>query len=392
MHLSESTTLMKIIADENIVGVERFFAQQGELFCCPGRKISAETVKDADALLVRSVTPVDEALLKNSSIRFVGSASSGVDHVDSDYLRHRKITFHDARGCNANSVVEYVFAALAVLHKCQNINWRDKSVGIIGAGNIGGLLARKLQRLNVDYKVYDPFLNENCEFASKLCCFDEILQQDIISIHTPLTQHGQFPSCHMFNDTVIASLPAGTVIINTARGRVIDNKALLNRLQHGSELITVLDVWENEPAVELDLLKLVTIGTPHIAGYSDDGKRKGTAILYEKFCIFFGLEANIDPDFHDARYGLNNVIQSDTEKQAFLEESILTAYNILADHERMQKLHKDSDPVAQFDQLRKQYPLRREFHHYCAKLDSSDNLLQNELSILGFQVDKEHLD
>ncbi len=239
---------MKLVADENIPLVNEFFGHLGEIKRLPGRTLTAADVRDADALIVRSVTRVDRQLLEGSQVKFVGTCTIGVDHLDQAYLAERDIAWSSAPGCNANSVVEYVYAALAHL----DINWLHGRFGIIGCGNVGGLLYRRLKAQGVDVCCYDPHLSpaQNPDLVS----LDEVLACDLISMHTPLVNGGDHPSFHLLGAAQLAQLKPGAVLINAGRGAVIDNQALLSVLRARPDLRLVLDVWEPEPAISLDLL------------------------------------------------------------------------------------------------------------------------------------------
>lgn len=330
---------MKIVADENIAFAREFFSQAGELRLMPGRNITAADVRDADILLVRSVTDVNAALLQGSAVKFVGSCTIGTDHVDTAWLAQHKICFAYAPGCNANAVVEYVLSALLALE----IDLSRKKIGIVGCGNVGGRLLRCLQNAGADAFGYDPFLHNS---DLPLAIFSEILQCDVICLHTPLTKSGAFPTFHLFNADVINALKPGTLLLNAGRGAVIDNRALLQRLQTKEDLLTVLDVWENEPSIDPALLAAVTIGTPHIAGYSAEGKLRGTEMIYSALCSF--LQCTIPPPS----------ITLDGE---------ITPYDLLADDAAL-RMRFPVDGAQAFDRLRKLYVARREggFPHLLA--------------------------
>lgn len=354
--------MMNIIADENIARVE-VFKTLGDLKLLPGREINQETIKNADALLIRSVTKVNDDLLKNSTLKFVASATSGFDHVDKACLKRRNISFHYAPACNARSVVEYVFSALAYLSKKHNFDWRKRTFGIIGAGNIGGLLAKYLRAMDINYLIFDPFLNSDSEHGKSLTSFDKVLQQDILSIHTPLTFNTEFPSYHLFDKKCISALAPGKILINAARGSVIDNLALKERLEADKDMLCVLDAWEGEPEIDQNLLRRVELGTPHIAGYSIDGKLKGTEMIYQALCQFFSIEQpennvlfNVDGSKRrDAKIAnkLTDISQ--------LNNSLLSAYKIKQDHDAMLSLLNSQQPALEFDLLRKHYPVRVEY-------------------------------
>ncbi|MFD2312088.1 4-phosphoerythronate dehydrogenase, partial [Microbulbifer halophilus] len=268
-------TGLTIVADENIPALEDYFGDLleggGRLERVNGRTLGRDQLARADILLVRSVTPVNEDLLADTPVRFVGSCTIGTDHLDTAWLDRQGIAWSAAPGCNANSVVEYVFCALAALA----IDWRGRSFGIVGCGNVGGLLQRRLRELEIPCAVYDPWLPDNPDAAD----LQTVLQQDVICLHAPLVKDGPHPSLHMVGAEQLAHIKDGAVLISAGRGAVVDNAALLELLQKRKRFSTVLDVWENEPAIDTRLLELVDIGTPHIAGYSMDGKLAGTRMI-----------------------------------------------------------------------------------------------------------------
>lgn len=374
---------MNIVADENIPFVEEFFGHLGEITRLPGRQMSAKQLRNAEVLLVRSVTPVNAALLAESQVKFVGTCTIGMDHLDLPYLTEQSIGVSNAPGCNANSVVEYVYAALCHL----NVNWQNKTVGIIGCGNVGGLLHKRLTAQGVDCRCYDPFLNAGQN--ADLCTLEEVLQSDIISLHTPLTTTGPHPSYHLLGSAELSQLKTGAILLNAGRGAVVDNQALLALLNARNDLHIILDVWEPEPNISQALLQKVNIGTPHIAGYSFDGKIKGTAMIYEAYCEYAGITpsvslASVVPAVADSQRSL---IASDD--WACVKALIAQTYSIVDDDKRLRALlqtadNKNTDFGAGFDLLRKQYPIRREFFNYQVRNENAS--LLEKISALGFRV------
>jgi erythronate-4-phosphate dehydrogenase len=368
-----------VLADENINGLE-YFEKIADVSKIPGRAISAEHLKNTDALLIRSVSKINKSLLENSSVRFIGSATSGIDHVDIDYLQKNDIRFDYAPGSNANSVVQYVFASLAFLSEKYGFDWRDLSFSIVGAGNVGGLLACYLDKLEINFSIYDPFLSEAHPYSDNFVSFAEVLQQDVISVHTPLTTEGAFPTQHLFNRQVIHNLSKNAILINTARGAVFDNKALHEEYARYAWKC-VLDVWENEPDIFVPLLKDVDLGTSHIAGYSYEGKEQGSAKIYQAFVDFFGFKdvpgypLNNDNKLLDVPAGKSELEQ--------INQAILAAYPIGRDYLQMIEL-ANNNPAVSFDALRKYYPLRREFQHYCLDYSTYTASAEKVLRILGF--------
>ncbi|TQV67798.1 4-phosphoerythronate dehydrogenase [Exilibacterium tricleocarpae] len=371
---------MKIVADENIPRVQAFFSGLGEVTTRPGRALCQADVLDADILLVRSVTRVDRALLEGSRVGFVGSCTIGVDHLDLEYLRAAGITYANAPGCNANAVVEYVFSALSAL----GVDWGKKTVGIIGCGAVGGGLYRRLTALGVACRCYDPLLPATTNPA--LTDLDTVLQADIISMHTPLTRSGPYPSYHLLGARELARLKPGTLLINAGRGAALDNRALLERLVAGAELQVVLDVWEPEPALEPALLDRIALGTPHIAGYSMDGKVRGTEMVFEALCRYLGT---VPPVPVAASDGVDRRLLIDTAAPALWQigAAVLQAYDIREDDRRLRQVAAQPATLGQgFDALRRDYPVRREFKHFSVSGAGLQAPVRETLTALGFAV------
>lgn len=360
---------MKITADQNMPQVQSMFAPFGEVHLLPGREIRAQDLLDTDVLLVRSVTQVNSRLLKDSKVRFVGSATIGTDHVDLAYLKSANISFAHAPGCNAEAVVQYDLSVMCRLMP----DWQAKTVGIIGCGNVGGKLYQRLSALGVSCKVYDPFLTAHSN--ADLVEFDALYGCDILCLHTPITRDSKFPTYHLFNDKVLERLKPEALLINAGRGAVVDNKALLAHLRQGARLQVALDVWESEPQVDLDLMALVALATPHIAGHSHEGKANGTTMVFEAFLKAEGLTSNRPHPAFD-KYKQLGIVED-------LQSAVLTSYDVMADDRRMREtLGNLIDPKAvgeQFDLLRKHYPVRREFNHY--SITNADDRFQ----CLGFR-------
>lgn len=376
---------MKILADENIPLVKEFFQAIGNVVTRAGRTIQAEDVRDAKALLVRSVTNVNEALLRDSNVEFVGTCTIGVDHLDQTWLQSNQIEFLSAPGCNANSVVEYVYAALCYL----DVDWRNKKFGIIGCGNVGGLLYKRLKLQGVNCYCYDPLRSDDQN--TDLTSLENVLACDIISMHTPLTKTGEHPSFHLISLPELEQLKAGAVLINCGRGSVINNADLLSFLKVRSDVRVVLDVWEPEPDISLDLLDKVSLGSPHVAGYSYDGKLKGTEMIYQALCKHL---------HRDATLSLSQLVPALTNNKLVLAEGmaeweqikqlISQVYSIADDDKRLrdlaQRARAGKENFAEgFDNLRKHYPTRREFQNYA--IDPAQHKIATEwLRVLGFNI------
>ena len=349
---------MLIVADENMPFVREWFAPFGDVRILPGRSLQATHVRDADAILVRSVTRVNRELLYGSRVRFVGSATSGIEHIDAHFLQTQEIRCASAPGCNATAVVEYVLSCLCALDGVLEKLLAGGVVGIIGLGNVGARLVRRLQALDIQCIGYDPFLENSADLP--LRDLDTVLQADVICCHTPLTKTGAYPTFHLLDRQRLRQLRSGAVLINASRGAVVDNAALAWILRERGDLQIVLDVWETEPLINRALLNTVSLATPHIAGYSWDGKVAGTRMVLEAFCDFFGLQlpALINSA---AKPSLN--IFSNCNKATLLRSAVQAVYDVRGDDAEMRQALstcEEGDIVHVFDRLRKNYPQRRE--------------------------------
>lgn len=382
---------MLIIADENIPHVEETFGHLGEIRREPGRTLTAAQVRDAEVLLVRSVTAVNAQLLAGSAVRFVGSATIGVDHLDLDYLKQQGITWANAPGSNANSVVEYVISALCRLDGALQQLLSGARVGIVGLGNVGGQLYRRLDRLGIECVGYDPLLDPHR--YPILTGFEEVMEADVICLHTPLTESGPYPTRHLLNEAVLEQLKPGTLILNAGRGAVIDNAALYEVLQHRDDLCVVLDVWENEPEINQRLMQRVDLATPHIAGYSYDGKLAGTQMIYEACCDYLGepIRQRLGDVTTLTPLKVQHWAHTGETPVEAVRKVVLAAYDIAEDDQRLRGAvnHRGEVSIGQvFDRLRREYPRRREFNRFRVALpENATQSLHDLLADLGFSLD-----
>ena len=381
---------MKIIADENISCVEQAFASLGKVSLLPGREIQSAHLADADILLVRSVTRVDEQLLAGSPVKFVGSATIGFDHVDRDYLSRQGIGFSTTPGSNATSAAEYVVSALMVLSAQRNFDLRDKTVGIIGCGNVGSRVRRKLTALGMACRVNDPPLQAqggHDDFTD----LESVLQADIITVHVPYTRDGQWPTHHLVDRDFLDRLRSGVIFINTSRGAVTDNNALDDWLGTHTNASVVLDVWEGEPAINTGLMDKVALATPHIAGYSLDGKLRGTDMIYQAVCGFLGHPVSWQvADMLPATPAIELSQIDAADMMTRVRTAVLACYDVREDDARLRRmsaLPADKRP-AFFDRLRKDYPVRREFSKVQVSPVLLSEDLQRALDGLGFTLQK----
>ncbi len=378
---------MKIVADENIPLVPQFFASIGEIDTYPGRDISAETVRDADILLVRSITKVGRELLEGSRVKFVGTTTIGLDHIDTDYLDEQGISYCNAPGCNASAVVEYVVGCLSVLADELGFNLEEKSVGIIGRGAIGSRLEKALTGLGMTVKSNDPPRKDAGE--DHLFELDEVLQCDILSLHVPLVEEGDYPTHYLLNADLIAKLGGHQILINSSRGDVIDESALKQRLLQPEAPTVVLDVFNNEPKIDTELTRLCHFVTPHIAGYTLDGKVAGTEMVYKELCRIMGL-----PERHKLGQFLPDpplrklAFSADVDPFWALHTAIRTCYDIRHDDSQLRRtLSLPAEERGRaFDLLRKNYRVRRGFEQVKIILKGGKAELQTRLSAVGFNI------
>jgi len=379
---------MKIVADEHIPFVREAFGSLGEVVLAEGRKLTRETVRDADALLVRSVTKVNADLLKDSKVRFVGTATIGTEHVDLPYLVEHGIGFAAAPGSNATSVAEYVTAALLVLARRGKYKLQGKSIGIVGVGNVGSRVAKKAEALGMKVFLNDPPLARQTG-DPKYLPIEKIMKCDIVTIHVPLTMEPPDATYHMVNEEFVASMKRGSVLINTCRGKVAEGRALKRALDGDQLSEVVLDVWESEPNPDPSLIERSAIATPHVAGYGYDGKVRGAEMIYQALCAFFGIRPawNAAEAMPAPPYPVLE-LKAGRQGEDVIREAVLTVYDIEADDARMRKIVNlpEDERGKYFDYLRKTYPVRREFHNSHVILKGRGDKLATKLKGLGFVV------
>jgi erythronate-4-phosphate dehydrogenase len=380
---------MKIIADENIPFVKECFSPIGDVQALTGRQITPKVVADADILLVRSITPVNEKLLAESSVKFVATATIGFEHVDVNYLNKRGIGFASAPGSNANSVAEYVVAALLSVGKKHKIALAGKSIGVVGVGNVGSRVAKKCLALGMKVKLNDPPLARQTG-DPKYRPLNELFDCDFITFHTPLTKEGQDKTFHLADDKYFASLKTGCVFINTSRGGVHDTASLKVAIKSGKFGAVILDVWENEPNIDCELLRIVDISTPHIAGYSFDGKIAGMIMIYIAACEHFKIEPKHKiEDFLPSPKVPQIVIEEiGPDQQEILRDVVQQVYTINRDDFNTREIAMVEPQIRGkfFDDLRKNYPVRREFQNTTVIFKQPCPPFAKKLEGIGFIV------
>lgn len=374
---------MRLLVDENLPLVDEFFAPHAELIRRPGSAITADQLKGIDALLVRSVTPVNAALLAGSQVSFVGTATIGTDHIDQPWLQQEGIQFANAPGCNAESVVDYVISSLLWLALEEGFHLKDQVIGIVGVGQVGGRLAQRLQNFGCQLLLNDPPRAAAGE-SGFVPLQDLLAQADILCLHTPLTREGPYPTEGLLGVDALRQLQ-GRVLLNAGRGAVIDPLALKQLLKEGCAPLLLLDVFAGEPELDPELLAQVRQATPHIAGYSLEGKSRGTQAIYQAWCQHQGQAPQQQlagllppPPVRELQLNPGMSVEEACRRAALL------VYNPREDAARLERALKQMPPAQAYQQLRKLYPVRREFSSLQVKAATPEQA--SALAALGFAV------
>jgi erythronate-4-phosphate dehydrogenase len=378
---------MKVIADQNIPFIKEAFKEFGEITLASGREINNGMLLEADILLVRSVTKVNEELLKNCKIKFVATATIGIDHIDTNYLKEKNIGFASAPGSNADSVAEYITSSLLNLSKKNNFDLTKIKLGIIGVGNVGSRVNKRAKALGITTLLNDPPKRRETNDSVYLALDEVLADADIVTVHVPLNKTGGDSTYKLINKNFIQKMKKGSILFNTSRGNVMEESEVRNAKGYLSDII--LDVWENEPNINLDTLKIAYISTPHIAGYSYDGKVNGTEMIYHSACDYFKIKKNWD------KTGFvkpeKELLIDLTNSTNLLFDAINNAYPVHNDSRELKKI-VDVAPEGQgkyFDDLRKNYPKRREFFNYSLSVNkNADKEIVKKLMLLGFKVNE----
>jgi erythronate-4-phosphate dehydrogenase len=376
---------MKIIIDNKIPYIKGALEPFAEVVYLSGNNTTAEVVKDADAIVTRTRTICNRELLEGSKVEFIATATIGFDHIDTDYCKEAGIKWTNAPGCNAESVNQYIASALFSWSMRKRKDLEGLTIGIVGLGNVGSRVAKTCTILGMKVLLNDP-PRERTEGSDQFVSLKTIQQEaDIITFHVPLNMEGKDATYHIVNEKFLQSLDKKPLVINSCRGEVVDSDAMYNAIEANDVSGFIADCWENEPDINLDLLNQSDYGTPHIAGYSKDGKANGTKMSVQAISRFFNL--GID-DWEPSNVELpeNSVIQIDGEQRreySILAEAILSTYDIESDDDSL----KDSPHM--FEQLRGDYPVRREFNSYTIKAKNIEVFTLEKLKKLGFKIDKD---
>lgn len=374
---------MKILIDENMPYAEQLFSQLGEVVLKSGRTLTADDLIDVDALMIRSVTKVNADLIsKANRLKFVGTATAGMDHVDQDLLKERGIFFTAAPGCNKVGVAEYAFSVMMVLAQQHGFSVFDKTVGIIGAGQVGSYLQHCLEGIGIKVLINDP-PKQQAGDSRQFTPLDELLTEaDIITLHTPITRDGEYPTHHLIGESVLNKLRGDQILINAARGPVVDNSALKARLLRNDGFIAALDVFEFEPEVDMELLPLLAFATPHVAGYGLEGKARGTTMIFNSYCEFLDNELRAHASDLLPTAPVPKLVLDRDWDEATLHNITQLVYDVRKDDALFRR--EISQPGS-FDLMRKNYWDRREYSAVTLVGDNSCRL--SPLEKLGFQVE-----
>lgn len=372
---------MKILVDENMPYARELFSRLGEVTAVPGRPIPVDALTDADALMVRSVTKVNAELLDGKGIKFVGTATAGTDHVDDAYLQSAGVAFSAAPGCNAIAVVEYVFSSLLMLAERDGFELKDRTIGIVGVGNVGSRLQTRLEAWGVRTLPCDPPRADRGDEGNFVSLETLVQEADVITFHTPLFKSGEYKTLHLADEALISRLKPGAILINACRGPVVDNNALLKCLKAGQNLSVVLDVWEPEPDLNVELLDKVDIGTAHIAGYTLEGKARGTTQVFEAFSDFIGQSQKVALDSLLPAPEFGRITLAGPLDQPTLKRLVHLVYDVRRDDAPLRKV---AGQPGEFDKLRKNYLERREWSSLYVQCDDADAAAM--LQKLGFSA------
>ena len=374
---------MKIVCDNKIPFIRGVFEPYAEVVYLPGNETTAEVVRDADAIVTRTRTKCDAALLAGSSVKVIATATIGFDHIDTAWCEANGILWRNAPGCNSWSVKQYIGAVLATLARRRNLRLSGMTLGVVGVGNVGSKVAKTAEALGMKVLLCDP-PRARREGPEGFVSLDELVAaSDIVTLHVPLSREGEDATWHLFDADRLATMRPGQILFNSSRGPVVDNAALKAALQAKALRAAVLDVWEGEPEPDRELMSLLDIATPHIAGYSADGKANGTMSSVRTVASVLGLPLTdwrpegIPAPAQPLEFTLD---AAGKDLQEVLSEALLYTYDILAD-DRALRAHPEC-----FEKLRGDYPVRREPTAFTLRLSGGSPEMAVRLSDLGFQV------
>ena len=377
---------IRIIADNKIPFLQGAFEPFANVSFLEPSQITKEIVKDADTLIIRTRTKCKAALLEHSSVKFIATATIGFDHIDTSYCESMGIKWVNAPGCNSSSVQQYIASALVTLAKLKKFQLDLKTIGIVGVGNVGRKVAKIAKILGMKVLLNDP-PRERSEGSEKFVSLNLLIEEsDIITFHVPLNINGIDKTLYLADEELFRKFNKNKIFINTSRGEVVEPGALKRAVGNKKVIASVLDVWENEPDIDLELLNIVDIATPHIAGYSSEGKANGTAVCVNAINEYFnlGIEKNWHPKHMPLPKESEGIIIDclGKSKQEILYECINSTYDIMEDDRRLRK------SISDFEKQRAEYPVRREFNYFEVHLNNADESINSAIGELGFNLIK----
>jgi erythronate-4-phosphate dehydrogenase len=378
---------MRIVIDKNIPLAASAFKSLGELVLLDTREINSTAAKDAEILVIRSETKVGRELLAGSRVRFVATATIGTDHIDLPYLESQGIGYANAPGSNANSVKEYVLAALLVLSRRGGFTLRGKTLGVVGVGNIGSKVVKMATALGLNVLQNDPPLARKTG-QPQFLPLDELMDADIVTLHVPLTCTREDATFHLFDVRRIAAMKPGAILINTARGAVVDTRALKDALRHGHVSAAVVDVWENEPSIDAEVLQLVALGTAHIAGYSMDGKVNAVRMIREAVGRFLSDTSTWAPCGQLPPPEIPRIhLDGSGGVEEMLHAAVRKCYDIEFDDRQLRGLLDIpvEERIPYFMTLRTGYRVRREFSSVLVEIPTDLEVVAEVIDAVGFQ-------
>lgn len=349
-----------VVADESIPYLKEYLEPYTDFVSMPGSEISRQTISDADALIIRTRTICNRDLLEGTGVSFIASATIGYDHIDTSWCSRNGIAWANAPGCNAGSVMQYLTAALLNICLCQGREPSELTLGVIGYGHTGTRVADAAKSLGMRLLINDPPLQRRKGAGMFVPLSGLLKESDIVTLHVPLTFSGRDATFHLAGREFLGAMKHGSFLINTSRGGVTDEKEVRRALACGRLKGYVADVWEGEPFADTELIAMSHLATPHIAGYSADGKMNGTRMAIEALANHFSIPLKL-PE--------NSIIQHPGDEKIFIEDgypditaavkmAVARTFDIEAESSRFK-----SSPAG-FENIRNNYPLRREFHAY----------------------------
>jgi erythronate-4-phosphate dehydrogenase len=374
--------MIRLVADDKIPFLKGVLEPYAEVNYIPGNLISSAHLKSAQGLIIRTRTRCDANLLEKSDVRFIATATIGYDHIDSEFCSRKGIEWTNAPGCNSGSVQQYIASVLMLIELNEQLPIANLTLGIVGVGNVGRKVEKLARALGMQVLLNDP-PRARAEGPSSFVSLDQLLSQsDIVSIHVPLNYDGKDKTYYLANQTFFSKMKPQSWFINAARGEVCNTSDL--KIAHSKGIIRdfILDVWENEPNIDHELLNQCFIGTPHIAGYSVDGKANGTSMAVNACSRYFNFKL---PEWYPENlpFSGNSLIDFSSEKHNdpdLIKQAILSTYNVCADDSSLRS------STASFEILRGEYPIRREFPAYTVKIDPSRTELGKVLHDIGFKI------